>query len=202
MFDPAQPAEASDLSSAVMRSQLTSLKALIDAIITVTDAQVDGVSTVNPGDPALAQVSVVDHTLHFTFALPRGQNGAEGPPGQNGSDGAAGPEGPQGPPFAQAIVDDVTTLDPGEPASASVSFDGSYVRFTFSIPRGNDGNNGADGSPGEVSQSTLDAAMAATALNPAGVSPLSLTFSDPPTATELSQVQDKFNELLTALQRP
>lgn len=32
MFDPAQPAENSPLSSAVMRSQLTSLKDLIDAV--------------------------------------------------------------------------------------------------------------------------------------------------------------------------
>lgn len=38
MFDPAQPAEGSPLQSAVMRSQLTSLKALIDAILTVTSA--------------------------------------------------------------------------------------------------------------------------------------------------------------------
>jgi hypothetical protein len=200
-FDPSQPAEGSDLSSAVMRSQLTGLKALIDAVPVLTDAQVDGVSTVNPGDPALAQVSVVDGTLHFTFALPRGQNGAEGPPGQNGSDGPPGPDGPQGPPFAQAIVDEVTTLNPGEPASVSVTFDGSYVRFTFSIPRGNDGTNGSDGPPGEVSQSTLDAAIATTAQNPASVSSLGLTFSDPPSASELSQVQDKINELLAALQR-
>jgi hypothetical protein len=184
-----------------MRSQLTGLKALIDAVPVLTDAQVDGVSTVNPGDPALAQVSVVDGTLHFTFALPRGQNGAEGPPGQNGSDGPPGPDGPQGPPFAQAIVDEVTTLNPGEPASVSVTFDGSYVRFTFSIPRGNDGSNGADGTPGEVPTAQLDAAIATTALNPTAIQPLAINFSDPPTAAELTQAQDRFNELLAALQR-
>jgi len=29
-----------------------------------------------------------------------------------------------------------TTLDPGDPATVGVSFDGTTVRFTFGIPRG------------------------------------------------------------------
>ena len=37
---------------------------------------------------------------------------------------------------------------------------------------------------------------------PAAVQPLNIAFSDPPTATELSQVQDKINELASALKRP
>ncbi|MBK8038593.1 MAG: hypothetical protein IPK22_15905 [Verrucomicrobiaceae bacterium] len=39
-------------------------------------------------------------------------------------------------------MDSVTALDPGNPATVGVSFDGSNVRFTFGIPRGNDGGNG------------------------------------------------------------
>lgn len=134
MFDPAQPANNSALSSAIMRSQLTSLKALIDAIVSIIAAQVDGVTTLNPGDPATVTVSVNGSTLHFTFGIPRG---SEGPQGQ----------------------------------------------------------------PGEVTAAQLASAIATTAQNPSNVQPLNMSFSDPPTSGELTQVQDKFNELLTALYR-
>jgi hypothetical protein len=196
MFDPDQPAEGSSLSSAVMRSQLTSLKALIDAISAITQAQVDGVLTLDPNDPATAQVSAIGNMLHFTFSIPRGQPGQTG---QSGQDGGPGPVGPQGPPFANAVVDGVTTLPAGDPASVSVSFDGSLVHFTFSIPQGQ------SGPPGEVTTAQMDTAIAAavstTALNPTSVSPLAITFTDPPTAAELTQVQDKINALLGALTR-
>ncbi len=61
----------------------------------------------------------------------------------------------EGPPFAQAVIDAVNTLDPGQAATVSVKFDGSNVRFTFSIPRGNDGGQGEPGHPGEVTNATL-----------------------------------------------
>lgn len=197
-FDPAQPADHSPLSSAVMRDQLTSLKALIDAILTLTAAQVDGTTTLNPGDPATAAVSVDGNTLRFTFGIPRGQDGQAG---QNGQDGGPGPTGPQGPPFATAVVDGVTTLNPGDNATVSVTFDGTNVHFTFGIPQGAQGIQGYQGPPGEVTTSQLDTAIATTAQNPTSVSPLSISFSDPPTSGELVQVQDKLNELLSALQR-
>lgn len=85
-FDPSLPATDSSLSSAVMRSQLTGLKSLIDALQTITQAQVDGVTVVPPIDPASVTVSVVGDTLHFSFAIPQGFPGANGP------------EGPVGPP--------------------------------------------------------------------------------------------------------
>jgi hypothetical protein len=56
--------------------------------------------------------------------------------------------GQQGPPFAQAVVDSVNTLNPGDPAAVGVSFDGSNVRFSFNIPRGNDGSQGQQGNDG------------------------------------------------------
>jgi hypothetical protein len=79
------PADNADLVSAVMRAQLTGLKALIDAILTLTAATVDSVTTGEPTDPAAAGVSVVGDTLHFTFTIPRGTDGAPGvagPPGE------------------------------------------------------------------------------------------------------------------------
>ena len=77
-FDPAQPADNSPLSSQVMRTQLTSLKALIDAILTITAAQVDGVNTLPPGNPASVSLSVIGNTLHFTFDIPQGEVGPMG----------------------------------------------------------------------------------------------------------------------------
>ena len=72
-FDPTKPANNSPNSSAEMRSQLTGLKALIDAILTITSAQVDGVNSVPPGNPANVSLSVIGNTLHFTFDLPQGR---------------------------------------------------------------------------------------------------------------------------------
>lgn len=190
MFDPAQPASHSALSSAVMRSQLTSLKALIDAIVTLTAAQVDGVTTLNPGDPATAGVSVIGNTLHFTFGIPQGSVGAQGVPGA------------QGPPFATAIVDGVNTLSPGESAWVTVTFDGTNVHFTFGIPRGAEGVQGIQGPPGEVTTAQLTAAIATTALNPSGVSSLSQTADSSYNPTQMQQVIDKLDELLSATKRP
>ena len=95
----------------------------------------------------------------------------------------------------------------------TVSFDGTNVHFSYGIPRGTEGlpgaagQNGADGQPGpqgppgEVTTSQLSSAIATTAQNPSVLSPMSIPFSDPPTQAELLQVQDKYNELLSALLR-
>jgi hypothetical protein len=136
---------------------------------------VDAVNTVNPGDPAAVGVSFDGTNVRFTFDIPRGNDGSQGQQGNDGGQGPPGNDGAQGPPFAQAIVDSVTTLDPGNPATVGVSFDGSNVRFTFAIPRGNDGSNGSDGSqgpPGEISQAQLDSAISGTSANTNGVSTL------------------------------
>ena len=84
MFDPALPANNADLVSAVMRSQLTGLKALIDAIASISAATVDSTSTLPPGSPSTASVSVTGNTLHFTFEIPSGEPGATGPQGSQG----------------------------------------------------------------------------------------------------------------------
>ncbi|HEV7402968.1 MAG TPA: hypothetical protein VGO11_08585 [Chthoniobacteraceae bacterium] len=142
--------------------------------------------------------------MRFNFGLPRGVDGLPGP---------AGPTGATGPAFTSFTVDSVTTLGPGQPATVTASFDGTFVRFAFGIPQGqqgNQGNNGFDGSPGmqgppgppgEVTASQLAAALAGTANNP-GVTNLALTASDPPTQSERQQVIDKVNELMNALRRP
>lgn len=167
-------------------------------------AVVDAVNTVNPGDPAAVGVSFDGTNVRFTFDIPRGNDGmngsngsdgAQGPAGNDGGQGPPGNDGAQGPPFAQAVVDSVTTLDPGNPATVGVSFDGSNVRFTFGIPRGNDGSNGSDGSqgpPGEISQAQLDSAISGTSNNTNGVSTLDSPFADP----DMEAMRQKLNEMI------
>ena len=49
MFDPALPQEGTPLDAVQMRDQLNGLKALIDAILTVTAAHVDSTTALPPG---------------------------------------------------------------------------------------------------------------------------------------------------------
>ncbi len=121
-------------------------------------------------------------------------------------DGPQGPQGPQDPPFATAVVDGVTTLMPGDPASVTTFFDGSNVRFTFAIPRGADGttggngtngNDGAQGPPGELTNAALAAAIAGTSANTNGVTTLDTPFADP----DMEALRAKVNEMLLALRR-
>lgn len=44
--------------------------------------------------------------------------------------------------------DSVSSLNPGEPATATASFDGALVHFTFGLTRGNDGTPGPAGGQG------------------------------------------------------
>ena len=125
-------------------------------------------------------MNVVGNALHFTFDIPQGQEGLVGP---------------AGPPFAQAVVDSVTTLNPGDSATVGVSFDGTNVRFTFGIPRGNDGSNGSGGSqgqPGEITQAQLNSAISGTSANTNSVGTLDTGFADP----DMEALRQKLNEMI------
>lgn len=100
----------------------------------------------------------------------------QGPPGAPGADGAQGPQGPQGEP------------GPAGPAGP----DGAA---------GPQGETGPQGPMGEVTTGTLIMAMATTARNPSGLSPLTQTISDPPTQAEVQNLQDAYNALLAAVLR-
>ncbi len=150
----------------------------------------DGVTTLNPGDPASADVFFDGTNVHFTFHIPRGNDGNQGPPGGTGGDGPQGIQGPPGQPFATAVVDGVTTLNPGEAATVQTVFDGTNVRFTFGLPRG------SDGAPGEVTQAQLDTAIAGTSANTNAISTLGITVSDPPTQSEMQAIANKLDELI------
>lgn len=198
-YDPNIPAPNAELTSALFRNQFQGLKALIDAIGSITSAQIDSVTTLPPGDPATASVSVIGDTLHFTFQIPAGEAGAAGPQGEQGAEGPPGAEGPQGPPFASAVVDGVNTVPPGSPAAVSVNFDGVDVRFSFDIPQG---EAGAQGPAGEVTQSDLDYVINNNTSNLSNsVGTLGLFVSDPPTQNDVQTIADKVDELINALRR-
>ena len=211
------------------------------------NAVVDGVTTLNPGDPATVQTSFDGSNVRFQFGIPRGTeglqgtSGSQGPPGPpftnfvvdnanqlppgsmpnvsanydgnavrlnfgipQGNDGPQGGPGPQGPPFANALVDGVTTLNPGDPATVQTSFDGSNVHFQFGIPRGpngNDGGSGPQGPPGEVTSMQLNSAINGTSNNSNAVNTLVMTVSDPPTVGEVQAIASKLDELILTLRR-
>jgi hypothetical protein len=226
MFDPSIPIDHSPLVSAEMRAQLTSLKALIDAVPGITGVVLDGVTTGAPGDPASVNLSIIGTELHFSFTIPQG------------NDGNPGADGAQGPPFATAVVDAVTTLDPGDPATVDSTFDGTDVHFTFGIPRGNDGASSlpvtdfevdsvttlpagsaatADaafaggavhlnfgipaGEPGEVSNADLTTAIAGTSSNTNAVATIPNAAAPDYDQVTMQALLDKTNELILALRR-
>ena len=285
-FDPTYPPANAEIESAPLRAQFNGLKALIDAVPAgpagppgndgapgqngsdgaqgppgppFTNFVVDGVTTLNPTDPAAVNLSFDSSAVRLVFNLPRGftgndgaagmagsngsdgSDGMQGPPGApftnfvvdnvnqlppgsmpnvsanydgnavrlnfgipQGNDGPQGGPGPQGPPFANALVDGVTTLNPGDPATVQTSFDGSNVHFQFGIPRGpngNDGGSGPQGPPGEVTSMQLNSAINGTSNNSNAVNTLVMTVSDPPTVGEVQAIASKLDELILTLRR-
>jgi len=64
-----------------MRSQLNGLKALIDAVPTITSAQVDAVTTLPPSGAATVGVSFDGVLVHFSSGILRGETGQSGQTG-------------------------------------------------------------------------------------------------------------------------
>jgi hypothetical protein len=167
----------------------------------------------DPNIPTNGEIVDADE-LREQFAALHEENTAtnaridEIPAGPPGADGAQGGDGPAGPPFAQAIVDAVNTLEPGESATIEVTFDGTNVHFTFNLPRGADGTNGAEGAPGapgEVSQQqlseTVATEIAGTARDPVGVEPFGGMFSDLPTQGEMQAFAEWAETLRAGVRR-
>ena len=74
-----------------MRSQLNGLKDLIDAVQSVTSAQVDATTTLNPGDAASVQTNFDGASVRLNFGIPRGNDGTAG-----SNDGGTGGQGQPG----------------------------------------------------------------------------------------------------------
>ena len=91
-YDPAWPQNGQNIDADRFRDQFGGLKTLIDAGL-LTDVVIDAVNTIAPGNPANVTASIVGGVLHLTFAIPQGNDGAQGPQGSGGSDGQQGPPG-------------------------------------------------------------------------------------------------------------
>lgn len=185
-FDPAVPADHSLIVAGVLRDQFQGLQEMIEAVPVVSGAVVDGVTTLPAGSPAEASAVLEAGALHFAFGIPQGAEGREG---------ATGETGPQGPPFAQAVVDGVSTLPPGDAATVGVSFDGTDVHFSFGIPQG------AKGEAGDVSLEQLNLAIAGTSANSNAVQVLPFNATPNYDPEQFQAVIDKVNELILALRR-
>lgn len=115
-------------------------------------------------------------------SIPVGPQGPQGLPGQDGSQGPQGPQGDIGPTGIEGPMG-----PQGMPGDQG--------------PIGPEGPTGPMGPTGEVSLSDLNAAMATTALNPASV-PLLFQIADSSyNPTQMQDVLNKFDELITALKR-
>ncbi|MBL9177620.1 MAG: hypothetical protein JNM65_06125 [Verrucomicrobiaceae bacterium] len=103
-----------------------------------------------------------------------------------------------GPPFTNFVVDGVTTLNPGDNATVSASFDGMAVRLTFGIPRDGDGMPGPQG---EVTNTQLQAAIDGSSANSNSVTMLSFGANPSYDSAQMQEVIAKINELISALRR-
>ena len=109
-----------------------------------------------------------------------------------------------------AVVDSVTLNGPGSGAGATVTLSAGVLHFTFAIP---EGMPGAQGNPGEVTQSQLSNDLSNTAnfaisqtlpltsANTNSVAGLGLTVSDPPTQAEVQSLANKLDELISTARR-
>lgn len=91
---------------------------------------------------------------------PKGDQGDPGPKGDTGPQGERGPQGKTGV-TPQLTIGSVTTLEPGEDASASITGTGEAPVLNFSIPQGMEGQSIHDsyvgtGTYGEDNPNTLE----------------------------------------------
>ena len=93
------------------------------------------VETLEPDQPATASVTGEGPAYQINLGIPRGQTGAQGAPGQDGQDGQDG----QTPTIA---VGTVTTLDPGQDATAEITGETPNLTLNLGIPEGQPGQDG------------------------------------------------------------
>ena len=90
------------------------------------------VETLEPDQPATASVTGEGPAYQINLGIPRGQTGAQGTPGQNGEDG-------QTPTIS---LGSVTTLDPGQEATAEITGETPNLTLNLGIPQGQPGQDG------------------------------------------------------------
>lgn len=113
------------------------------------------VETLPSGSPAAAVIqnngTPLNADWELSLSIPQGPQGGQGVPGKDGKDGAPGPQGTQGNPGAAATIriGTVSTGAPGSAATVTNAGTENAAVFNFSIPRGEKGDRGPQGLPGE-----------------------------------------------------
>lgn len=103
------------------------------------------VETLEPDQPATASVTGEGPAYQINLGIPRGQTGAQGAPGQDGQDG-------QTPTIA---VGTVTTLDPGQDATAEITGETPNLVLSLGIPRGQPGKDGTEWTEQELLEKNI-----------------------------------------------
>lgn len=106
------------------------------------------VETLEPGQPATASVTGNGPAYQINLGIPRGQTGAQGAPGQDGQDGQDG----QTPTIA---VGTVTTLDPGQDATAEITGKTPNLVLSLGIPQGQPGKDGTEWTEQELLEKNI-----------------------------------------------
>jgi hypothetical protein len=96
------------------------------------------------------------------------------------------------PTITSAVVDSLTTLPAGDPATVVASISAGVLHFSFGIPAG---------PPGEVTQALLDAAIQTTSANSNSVNQLNATADISYQSSQMQEVMNKLDELIWALRR-
>ena len=106
------------------------------------------VETLEPDQPATASVTGEGPAYQINLGIPRGQTGAQGAPGQDGQDGQDG----QTPTIA---VGTVTTLDPGQDATAEITGETPNLVLSLGIPQGQPGKDGTEWTEQELLEKNI-----------------------------------------------
>ena len=115
--------------------------------------QAGSTTTGEPGTQAQVTNSGTENAAVFDFVIPRGADGADGKDGAPGADGADGAPGADGADGAAATIQvgQVTTGEPGTPASVTNVGTENAAIFDFVIPKGEPGESGGGGgTPGQA----------------------------------------------------
>ena len=103
--------------------------------------QIGNIETIEPTEEAevINVGTPVDVVLEFK--IPRGEKGDIGPQGERGLPGETGRT-------EHIAIDETETLEPGEPAQVTDTFENWVHHLAFSIPKGEKGNTGDRGPQG------------------------------------------------------
>lgn len=105
--------------------------------------EIGTVETLPADQPATASITGESPAQKLNLGIPQGKQGATGNPGAPGKDGQNGVT-------PTLSAGNVETLEPGQPATASVTGEGPAYQINLGIPQGKTGETGAQGVQGEI----------------------------------------------------